>query len=84
MEKFKKYLILSQIVTEKKVQFYVNWVSKFYYLCKKDPGADVTQNEINEYLKNLSKHCEEWQVSQASDAIHLYLFRYKWSSRIWK
>jgi integron integrase len=34
----------------------------------------VTQNEIDGYLKNLSKHCEEWQVTQASDAIHLYLF----------
>ncbi len=74
MEKFKKYLISSQIVPEKKVKFYVNWVSKFYFSCKKDPGVDVTQNEIDEYLKNLSKHCEEWRVKQASDAIHLYLF----------
>ena len=74
MEKFKKYLILSQIVPEKKVQFYVNWVSKFYYSCKKDPGTAVTQKEIDEYLKHLSKHCEQWQVNQASDAIHLYLF----------
>ena len=53
MEKFKKYLISSQIVAEKKVKYYVNWVSKFYYSCKKDPGAAVTQNEIDEYLKNL-------------------------------
>ena len=29
MEKFKKYLILSQIMPEKRVQFYVNWVSKY-------------------------------------------------------
>jgi integron integrase len=52
----------------------VNWVSKFYFSCKKDPGAAVMQNEIDRYLSNLSKHCEEWQVTQASDAIHLYLF----------
>ena len=63
MEKFKKYLILSQIVPENKVKFYVNWVSKLYYSFKKDSGAVVTQNEINEYLKNLSKHCEEWQLN---------------------
>ena len=49
MEKFKKYLISSQIVPEEKVKLYVNWVSKFYFSCKKDPGADVTQNEIDEY-----------------------------------
>ncbi len=74
MEKFKKYLILSQIVPEKRVKFYVNWVPKFYFSCKKVPGEAVTQNEIDEYLNSLSKHCEEWQVKQASDAIHLYLF----------
>ena len=74
MEKFKMYLISSQILPQKKVKFYVNWVSKFYFSCKKKPGAAVTQNEIDAYLNNLSKYCEEWQVTQASDAIHLYLF----------
>ena len=67
MEKFKKYLILTQIVPEKIVQFYVNWVSKLYQSCKKDPGATVTQNEINAYLKNLSKHCEQWLINQNID-----------------
>jgi hypothetical protein len=68
MEKFKKYLILSQIVPEKKAKFYVNWVSKFYSSCKKASGEAVTQNEIDEYLNHLSKHCEDWQVNQANDA----------------
>jgi hypothetical protein len=49
MEKFKKYLILSQIVAEKGVKFYVNWVSKFYFSCKKVPGEAVTQNKVDEY-----------------------------------
>ena len=74
MEKFEKYLILSQVVPEKKAKFYVNWVSKFYISCKKDIGASVNQNEINDFLRDLSKHCEEWQINQASDPIHLYLF----------
>jgi integrase len=74
MEKFKKYLTLSQVVPEKKVKFYLNWVSKFYFSCKKDIGASVNQKEINDFLRDLSKHCEEWQINQASDAIHLYLF----------
>ncbi len=46
MEKFKKYLILSQIVPENKVKFYVNWVSKLYYSFKEDSGAVVTQKFI--------------------------------------
>ena len=74
MEEFKKYFILSQVAPEKKVKFYVNWFSKFYFSCKKDIGESVNQKEINDFLKNLSKHCEEWQINQASDAIHLYLF----------
>ena len=65
---------MSQVVPEKKVQFYVNWVSKFYFSCKKVLGASVNQREINAFLRDLSKHCEEWQINQASDAIHLYLF----------
>jgi len=67
MEKFYKYLISSQIAQEKKAKFYVSWVSKFYFSCKKDPGTAVTQKEIDQYIKNLSRHCEEWQVTQATD-----------------
>jgi hypothetical protein len=54
MEKFKMYLISSQILPQKKVKFYVNWVSKFYFSCKKDPGAAVMQNEIDTF-KRMSK-----------------------------
>jgi hypothetical protein len=71
MEKFKKYLILSQIVPQNKVKFYVNWVTKIYFSCKKYPGAIVTQNEINEHLKNLLQHCEQWHLNQASDAMEV-------------
>jgi len=77
MEKFKKYLILSKIVPENKVNFYVNWISKFYFSCKKVPGQPVTQYEIGEFLNSLSKYCEDWQVNQAADAVHLYLFHLK-------
>lgn len=42
MKKFKKYLILSQIVPENKVNLYVKWVSKFYFSNKKAPGEAVT------------------------------------------
>ncbi len=71
MENFKKYLILSQIVPQNKVKFYVNWVTKLHYSCKKDPGAVVAQNEISEHLNNISKHCEQWQLNQASDAMEV-------------
>ncbi len=73
-EKIQKVSDFESSCSRKKVQFYVNWVSKFYFSCKKVVGASVNQKKINAFLRDLSKHCEEWQINQASDAIHLYLF----------
>jgi integron integrase len=57
-----------------KIQYYLAWISQFYAFCNKKVGSTVSENEISHYLKQLSKKSEEWQVQQASDAIHLYFF----------
>ena len=59
---------------QKKTRYYLKWVLQMYVFCKKDPGTQVSSNEIIRYLSQLSIRQEEWQVQQAREAISLYMF----------
>jgi len=74
MEGFKSYLLSRHVMNDKKAGFYLYWVREFYRYCDKHPGEAVKTEDIDRYLKHLSKHREEWQVKQAGEAIQLYLF----------
>jgi integron integrase len=74
MEDFKSYLLSRHIPDEKKSGFYMYWVSQFYAHCNKSPCDRVESEDVDQYLKFLSKRREDWQVKQASEAIELYLF----------
>ena len=74
MEQFKSYLLSKNLTDEKKVGFYLSWVTRFNEFCNKKPEDSITEEEIERYLKHLSKSREEWQVRQASEAINLYQF----------
>ena len=74
MERFKSYLISRNVVAEHKVPFYLHWIGRFYTFGHKQPGDPVNRDEIDRFLKHLSKQKEKWQVDQASEAIQLYLF----------
>jgi len=72
MEQFKSYLLSRRLIDEKKAGFYLYWVTRFYAFCKKHPKDPITTEDIERYLKHLSKSKEEWQVKQAAEAIQLY------------
>jgi integrase len=74
MEQFKTYLITSRLTDEKKAGFYISWVNHFYKFCNKNPEDSITQEEIEPFLKYLSRNREDWQVNQASEAIQLYQY----------
>jgi integron integrase len=74
MERFQKYILSKQLVSEKKAPYYVSWVTRCYQFCGKQPGETVFPEEINRFLRNLSKFKEEWQVKQAGEAMDLFLF----------
>ena len=59
---------------QKKLRYYVTWVSQLYAFCKKDYKPQISSAEISRFLKLLSKNREHWQVQQASEAIHTYQF----------
>ena len=74
MDEFRKYLISKNIVSEKKVPYYVVWVSSFYAYTEKDPGSSFSNAEVGRFLKHLTKSKEEWQVKQAREVLNLYRF----------
>lgn len=39
---------------------------------KRTFGQQIANSEKNEFLKSLSKKCEEWQINQADYSIKLY------------
>jgi len=74
MQNFKSYLLAMHIAGPKAVDFYLHWVTRFYRFLNKQPGDTVSQQEMDSYLKHLSKSRESWQVNQAAKAISLYQF----------
>jgi len=74
MEDFKSYLLSKRIVSEKKVIYYLVWVSQFCAFWDKIPGDDVSAEEIDGFVKHLMKSREDWQVKQAKEAIQLFIY----------
>ena len=74
MQDFKAYLLSMHMAGPKAVDFYARWVTQFYRHIRKKSGDAVTDQEIEAYLKHLSKSRESWQVDQAAKAISLYQF----------
>jgi integron integrase len=74
VERFKSYLLSKQIIPEKKLDYYLSWVIQFYGFCGKLPYGEVSAEEIDTFLKHLTRFREEWQVNQASEAIQLFIY----------
>lgn len=74
MEDFKSYLFSQRVVRDKKLDYYLSWVTQFYAFCDKRLSDRVSEEEIDGFLKHLTKSREEWQVNQANEAIQLYLY----------
>ena len=58
----------------KKIKYYVRWVEQLHSFYKTTSHADLTHQQIGDFLSHLSKHCQQWQVVQAGEAIQLFKF----------
>ena len=54
--------------------YYAIWATQCLSKNHKHTGDELTNDEINNFLRYLSKRHEDWQVKQASDAIWIYNF----------
>jgi len=78
---FKSFLERKHLVSEKKLAFYLYWVSSFVSYCEKQGFPSSDNSNIDPFLHVLAKTREEWQVAQAREALrlyHFYLARPEW------
>ena len=59
MKDFRSYLLSKRFVSEKKLIYYLVWVSQFFAFCYKIPGDDVSAEEIDGFVKHLFDHLNE-------------------------
>jgi site-specific recombinase XerD len=71
MEQLKRFLSGRGLVAEKKLPFYLNWLSKYAIFSKQESGEVMAVNDemISSFLVNLGKNYQDWQVNQAEDAL---------------
>jgi integron integrase len=74
MKDFQQFLTSGNFVSSKKVPFYLHWTRQFLSFCQKELKDGISNDEIQAFLADLSKHKEKWQVEQAREGIKLYLF----------
>ena len=74
MQRFAEYLKNRRIVPEKRIRFYVLWVTKFHKFAGKRVGDKLPKERIAEFISSISASYEDWQLKQASEAIGMYLY----------
>jgi integron integrase len=74
LQAFERYLADKRIVPEKKVSYYVHWVSRFLTFCKKAKVTSTDDRQVEPFLQKLAKSNEEWQVNQAREALRLFFY----------
>lgn len=74
MEQFTNYLISKSIVPKNQIPYYVGWVESFFRSLGRPISEKVTTEEIDQYVKGLTKTVEDWRVRQAEEAIRIFLF----------
>jgi integron integrase len=74
MQAFKAYLLARRITSPKAVDFYMHWVHQCFRFSQIEGVEAVSQEQVEAFLKYLSKKHETWQVEQAAKAIKLYQF----------
>lgn len=71
---FRDFLLKKQHIPEKKVPFYLRWVSQYQNFCRQNPDQGRPPASVTSFLSELAKSHEDWQVLQARDAVRLYLY----------
>ena len=76
LSSFKDHLTQKSLVKEKYVPFYTKWVSDCYSFLNVSDSMILNLEQKMQFLENLAKTHEEWQVKQAGSALRLALFFY--------
>ena len=71
---FQDFLVRSQHLPEKRIPFYLLWVSRFHEFCSRQHLDGMGKEAVTSSLQDLAKDPEDWQVQQAKEAVRLYRY----------
>ena len=76
MEEFENFILARKLITQKKSSYYQNWILKFFSFHNLQQTATQTIDSqlVNSYISHLEKNFKSWQVTQAEEALRLYIF----------
>ena len=74
LEPFKQFLSLKGRVQSKYLPFYLRWVTDCYRFLEIPLSQFITNDQKSQFLKQLGKSHEDWQVNQADHALRLYSY----------
>jgi len=71
---FRNFLVGKKLAADKKLAFFLQWVSSFISYCRAEKCSPADDSRIILFLNLLAKTKEDWQVNQAREALRLYHF----------
>jgi hypothetical protein len=74
MQEFRNYLVSINFTSKKESHFYELWVKKLYHYTGKTAESKLEKQDIDRYIKHITKSKKDWQVKQAQEAIRIYCF----------
>ena len=71
---FRNYLQSKGFVVQKKIPYYLQWVTQFLQFCDAHTEETLFEQQLKSFLSNIGKRFERWQIDQAKEAVSLYHF----------
>ena len=74
LEPFAEFLSSKGKVNDKYIPFYLKWVTEGYRFLDLPLSQPITNEQKGQFLKQLSKKHEDWQINQADNSLRFYSF----------
>jgi len=71
-EPFKEFLLHRGSINPQYVPFYLKWVTECYHFLNLNPTTRINGDQRRQFLDQMSRRYENWQVKQADTALRLF------------
>ncbi len=69
---FKEYLLEKSTIKSQYIPYYLKWISACYNYLDIESTSRLNNDQKKQFLLNMEKRYEDWQVKQADSAIRLH------------
>ena len=74
LDEFRQYLEKKAGMQKKYIPFYLRWVQNGYNFSKQECNRPLSKKQREEFLKQMARSYEDWQVKQADTALRHYSY----------